>query len=105
MSKRVNLLKRITPRDLTDYINRRLTSADIAKMYSVSRVYVTRNLPKRAYTNQKEYKQKLRDTRREYRDQLARQIQAKQFTVEEAAKTAGCSTRTMFRHLAGVKNA
>lgn len=98
------MLKRISAMDLRDYVNRRLTTKDIANMYGVSPVYVTRVLPKRAYSNQKVYKAQLRATREEYRNGLAQQVIDKKMAVEEAARCAGCSVRTMFRHISKVRS-
>lgn len=101
---RRKLSERISELDLRDYIIRRLSTKDIAKMYGVTPSYVTRSLPPRAYKNQKVYKSGLRKAREEYRNSLASRVDKKELTIKAAAKQAGCSVRTMFRHLAATRD-
>lgn len=103
MTARLSLAKRISPRDLQDYLQRRLSCADIARMYGTQPKYVSEALPKRPYSNRLAYKRQLRATRKEFRDNLAKQVDAGTMTVKEAAAQAFCSERTIFRHLQAVR--
>ncbi len=107
MSKSKCLVARISPAHLTDYLERRLTSNQIARLYSVKPACVNRTLPKRAPRDKVNPREKaaLRTARNEYRDRLAQGIINGTHTAEEASETAHCSIRTMYRHLSRVKRA
>lgn len=105
--KRRSLLERITAEDMDLYLKRALSTADISTRYNVSMPYVARTLPKRAKRAPAEKVSKidLRKGRWGYRDTLAKRVRNGEMTAKEAAQTAHCSERTIFRHLKRVKNA
>ena len=107
MSKHKCLVARITPEHLADYLSRRLSSAQIARIYSVRPACVNRTLPKRPPRDKVNPKEKalLRSARNDYRNRLALGVISGLHTAEDAAETAHCSIRTMYRHMSKVRSA
>lgn len=103
------LAERIDPAHLEAYHNRSLSTKELAKLYGLTSAYVVRTLPKRPIKNKKvdifEGQRHLRALRKEFRDGLAAKVIDKQMTVEEAAKTAHCTVRNLYRHIKAVREA
>lgn len=103
MPAMTSLLKRITPTDLEAYLSWNMTSGEVAKKYGTKPTYVTYCLPKRPPKPEEPSTRELRDTRNLFRDRLAKLLDQKMLTVEQAAKQANCSTRNIYRHLKKVR--
>ena len=100
----MSLLHDIHPEHLKQYVERTLSPAQIAGIYSRTVPYVRRTLPKRNpppahYSVQK---RTLTEARKAFRDHLATQI-PKEVSFKQALEIAHCSARTMYRHLAKVR--
>src|SRR6478736_6658312 len=95
-SMRKSLTLRISAEHLQDYMDRKLSSAQIARLYGVKSIYVTRTLPKRPKVEppEKSQKARLRSVRMEYRDHLAKQVLSKTLKPAEVAAKAHVSLRT-----------
>lgn len=100
-----SLAARITPTDLQDYLDRRVSSKELAKTYDVSVEWLVKCLPKRPPQNVKKAKSALRKVRNAFRNDLAKAVHEEKLHVKDAAKAANCTTRSMYRYLGKLKNA
>lgn len=101
------LQKRITPEQIEALRTRKVTNRALAKELGVTEFHLSRTFPGHRIGKipgpvaaAKREKRQLRLIRDDYRLMLAMKVKARQITVEQAAKTAHCSVRTMYRHLA-----
>jgi Fic family protein len=95
---RANLLSRLSQQHLQDFLSRRLSTKEIAKLYEVKPAYAVRTLPKRP-AKESLNKALLKETRTEYRLMLAEQVDSGRLTIKEMAAIAHCSLATAFRML------
>lgn len=103
---RIALIKRVTPEHLQDYLDRRLSAKDLACLYETKPQYVRKALPPRPKRAEDRLKKpELVRARREYRGLLAGKVDKGELTIEEAAKQAFCTVRTMYRYLSKARNA
>lgn len=99
------LIERLRKRDLELLRTRKATNAQMAEKYGVSEPYMSRVVasvqekePGKT-TAQREAAAKLYKVRIEFRDKLAKQVMAGKRTMANACEQAGCSERTIFRHI------
>lgn len=96
----VNVLNRITSRQLHDLVNYRRRIKDIAKELGVTANYLGKMVKERA---PKRNQRSLRKVRNLFQLQIAREVLEGKHTIKEGASIACVSERTMFRRLAKVR--
>ena len=102
----MTLRERITPAQIDDLRQRRVTGRALAAELGVTEFHLSRTFPGRLIgkipgpvASAKREKRQLRAVRDLFRDTLALKIKGGFLTVQRASETAHCSTRTMYRHL------
>mgnify|MGYP000965452289 CR=1 FL=1 len=103
----MTLRERITAQQREDLYNRRITTREMASQLGVSETHLSRTfpgkIPGQAQATRKE-KRILLAVRNEFRDKLAAEVIAGRLDRRKAARTANCSERTMWRHIAHVRS-
>lgn len=95
-----NIRARIPKQLYDDLYNRRVTVRAAAKQLGVTENYLSHAIPERA---NKRNPHLLRATRRLYQDQVAREVLAKKYTMQQGADMAHLSLRTMYRRVESLK--
>lgn len=106
MPKSSKLADRLKISDLKALAARKVTNLEIAEKYRVSETYLSRVMVGLGWEKEpgttgpaREAARKLFRARIEFRDKLAKEIIAGTRRFETACKMAGCTPRTMFRHV------
>lgn len=94
------------PEILGKLINRTLTNKDLAAQLGYSTVYVSQTLKamglkkiKGEVADKRNKRSRLKQCRTEYRLEVARDVISKRITIEQAAKIAKCTERTIYRYV------
>lgn len=98
------LVERLNPKLMEQLRTRRVTNRAAAEALEVSEIYLSRTLNELgvtkvqgATTKHREARAKLDKARSQMRTMLAKKVNRQEITIEQAAKDANCSVRTMFR--------
>lgn len=98
------LVERLNMKLLEQLRTRRVTNRAAAEALGVSEIYLSRTLSELgatkvqgATTKHREARAKLDKARSQMRTVLAKKVNRQEMTIEQAAKDANCSVRTMFR--------
>ena len=106
MTKRTKLADRVTPEQLDDLRNRRITTRALAVTLGVSENHLSKvfpgKIPGPAAESLRE-KRRLKAIRKEFRDRLALDVLFNRLTIRKAASQANCTERNMYRHVAAMK--
>lgn len=101
------LKNRITAEQIEALRTRQITNRSLAKQLGVTEFHLSRTFPGHKIgkiagpvASAKREKKQLRLIRDDFRAVLAMKVKNRQLSVEDAAKTAHCSVRTMYRHVA-----
>lgn len=106
--RRPTLREKVTPQQLDDLYNRRITGRALAAELGVTENWLSRNFSGKVpglVRTARAQKKELFAARTAYRDSLARRIRAGEMTRSDACAIAHCSERTMSRHISRVKHA
>jgi AraC-like DNA-binding protein len=97
----------ITKKQIDDLYHRRITTTALAKELGVSIGHLSRTYREKCtpstHKSRSLEKKILRQTRKDYHLELARQILANKLSVQEAAQQARTPTRTIYRAMACLK--